>query len=61
MAETGRYAFHVIKKDGGAGEEPSALEQIARAVGGIRFGSVTVHVEDGRVVQIDTLEKRRLR
>ncbi|MCR5724341.1 MAG: YezD family protein [Treponema sp.] len=61
MAQAEGYAFHVIKKGGKAEEDEAALEQIAQAVRGIRFGSVTVHVEDGKVVQIDTLEKRRLR
>lgn len=38
----------------------SAVErEILAAVAGLRFGSVVVTVQDGRVVQIDSTEKRR--
>jgi|GEM_PF-867543 len=37
-----------------------ALNQIRDALGGLRFGSVVVLVQDGVVVQIERTEKRRL-
>ena len=36
------------------------LQQIREALQGLRFGSITVIVQDGVVVQIDRTEKRRL-
>ena len=38
-----------------------ALEQIRIALRSIRFGQVTVTVQDGIIVQIDRTEKTRLR
>lgn len=37
-----------------------AVEQIAQALDGLRFGAISVVVHDGRVTQIDVTEKRRL-
>lgn len=37
------------------------LQQIREALRGLRYGSVTVVVQDGVVIQIDRTEKRRLR
>jgi hypothetical protein len=37
------------------------IEQIRVAVHGIRFGEVRVVIQDGVIVQIDRLEKQRLR
>ena len=37
------------------------LQQIREALQGLRFGSITVIVQDGVVVQIDRTEKRRVR
>jgi hypothetical protein len=42
------------------GRDPE-LEQIRRAVKGIRFGEVRVIIQDGIVVQIERIEKQRLR
>jgi hypothetical protein len=39
---------------------PFLLEQIARAIDGVRFGSVEIVIQDGRVVQIERKEKFRL-
>jgi hypothetical protein len=40
---------------------PSDVErEILAAVAGIRYGSVVVSIQDGRVVQIDATEKRRI-
>ena len=38
----------------------AALEQIRDALRGLRYGSLTIQVQDGVVVQIDRTEKRRL-
>lgn len=37
------------------------IQQIRDALQGLKFGSVTIIVQDGVVVQIDRTEKRRLR
>lgn len=37
------------------------IDQIREALRGLRYGTVQVIVQDGVVVQIDRLEKRRLR
>ncbi len=37
------------------------LMQIRESLGGLRFGSVHITVQDGVIVQIDRTEKRRLR
>lgn len=39
----------------------SALDEVAGALRGLQFGEVTVIVQDGVVVQVDRLERRRLR
>jgi hypothetical protein len=39
---------------------PEVQEQIARALHGLRFGSVEIIVHDSRVVQIERTEKLRL-
>ena len=36
------------------------LNEIKEAIEKIRFGSVQLIIQDGRVVQIDTIEKKRL-
>jgi len=36
------------------------LQQIHEALAGLRFGSVTIVVQDGVIVQIDRTEKKRL-
>ena len=36
------------------------IEEILEAVSKIRFGTVQLIIQDGRVVQIDTTEKKRL-
>lgn len=38
-----------------------ALQQIEEALRGLRFGHVTVVIQDGVVVQVERTEKRRLR
>ncbi|MBU6268639.1 MAG: DUF2292 domain-containing protein [Sphingomonadales bacterium] len=38
-----------------------SLASVREALAGLRFGSVTLTIHDGRVVQIDVTEKKRLR
>jgi len=40
-------------------QSPDVLEEIAEAIGRIRFGSVLVQIQDGVVVQIEATEKKR--
>jgi hypothetical protein len=48
----------------GNAEQPAVdrrvLEEIARALGGLRFGSLEITVHDGRVTQIESKKKIRL-
>ena len=37
-----------------------SLDTIRQALTGLRFGAVVLTVHEGRVVQIDVMEKRRL-
>ncbi len=37
------------------------LAALMEALRGVRFGTVTVIIQDGRVVQIDRTERRRLK
>ena len=47
----------VLSQDG---PSIAVLAQISESIRGIRYGQVTVIVQDGVVVQIDRLEKQRL-
>ena len=40
--------------------EAAALRAIREAVAGVKFGTVQIVIQDGRVVQIDKTEKIRL-
>jgi hypothetical protein len=40
--------------------ERAVLEEALVAIRKLRYGSVQLIVQDGRVIQIDTIEKRRL-
>ena len=42
-------------------ESTVALEHVVSALRGLRFGTVTIIVQDGRIVQIERNEKTRLR
>lgn len=44
-----------------AGEFDQAMQQIRDALRGLRFGNVSIIVQDGVVIQIDRTEKRRVR
>ncbi len=53
-----------VSTDSGAGKQlPSdeELREIAASLRGLRYGSISVVVQDGVVIQIDRIEKRRLR
>lgn len=39
----------------------AVLKALSEALRGIRFGTVTVIIQDGRVVQIDRTERQRLK
>lgn len=39
----------------------AVLSALAEALRGVRYGTVTVIVQDGRVVQIDRTDRRRLK
>lgn len=39
----------------------AALRAVREALRGLQFGTVTLIVQDGRVIQVDRTEKRRLR
>lgn len=41
-------------------EEQRVMRTLITALRRIRYGSVQIVVQDGRVVQIDTLEKQRI-
>jgi len=43
---------------GGSGDD--TVERVREAMRGLRFGSITVTVQDGVVVQIDRTEKLRI-
>ena len=44
----------------GGGEHAHAIERIRDALRGLRFGTVSVIVQDGVVVQVERTEKLRL-
>ena len=41
-------------------DEKAWLQKVAQALRGLRFGEVTLVVQDGKVIQIERLEKVRL-
>jgi hypothetical protein len=50
-------------RPGAVPEEPEllkALDHIARALRGLRFGEVTITVQDGVAVQVERTERTRL-
>ncbi|MGC1677926.1 MAG: YezD family protein [Candidatus Binataceae bacterium] len=44
---------------GGAYPPTQVLERISQAIQGVRFGSVEVVIQDGRIIQIERKEKFR--
>jgi hypothetical protein len=59
MSETYPGNGHRLLRDADVATE-SVLTHIRGVLQGLRFGSVTIIVQDGVVVQIDRTEKRRL-
>ena len=52
-----KRTFEVVKKEG----IPEPLKRIDELIKQIKFGSVTIHVEDGHVIQVDKNEKIRFK
>lgn len=44
-----------------AGELARALDHVQAALRGLQFGEVTVSIQDGVVVQVERIERTRLR
>jgi hypothetical protein len=59
MSDTHTGNGHRIRRDADAATD-GVLTQIRGVLQGLRFGSVTIIVQDGVVVQIDRTEKRRI-
>ena len=51
----------VVSAASDSSPEAAALESIREALRGLRYGTVSIIVQDGVVVQIERTEKRRLR
>jgi len=49
-----------IKKNESWNIDGHVLDRISQAVRGLRFGSVEIVIQDGRIVQIERREKFRL-
>ena len=50
----------MAREDSDVAERDEALDRIEAALRGLRFGTVTVVIQDGVVVQIERMEKLRL-
>ena len=50
-----------FQKTRAAAPAPIALDRIREALSGLQFGTVTVVIQDGVVVQVERTEKFRLR
>ena len=61
MSKRAPAAGDEVRADPPSAARDPELEQIRKAVKGIRFGEVRVIIQDGLVVQIERIEKRRLR
>jgi hypothetical protein len=59
MSDTYTGNGHRLRRDADADTEV-VLSQLRGVLQGLRFGSVTIVVQDGVVVQIDRTEKRRV-
>jgi hypothetical protein len=63
MPEVSNHRVDAVENAGSASHaaEPAAIEHIRQALNGLRFGTVSIIVQDGVVIQIERTEKRRLR
>ncbi len=46
--------------NGPTAQDDVALQAVLTAIAGLRFGSVEIVIQDGRIVQVNTTEKVRL-
>lgn len=44
-----------------AGQDKDYLEQVDRLVKEVKYGTITIVIQDGKVIQIDKTEKIRLK
>ena len=49
-----------LAKENDRSAEPSSTQTVLEALRGLQFGSVTLIVQDGVIVQVERLEKKRL-
>jgi hypothetical protein len=64
MSEATKQRSDLAHATGGANRDAaqdSALEHIRDALRGLRFGLVSIIVQDGVVIQIERTERKRLR
>jgi len=54
-----RYAGDASETSGADAKGPWPMQDIEGALRGMRFGSVTIIVQDGVVIQLERTEKRR--
>lgn len=52
-----KRTFEVVKKE----VTPESLKRIDELIKQIKFGSITIHVEDGHIIQVDKNEKIRFK
>jgi len=60
MSENGQVANHQARARVREQNLETAIEQIRVAFQGLRFGQVTAIVQDGIVVQVERIEKKRI-
>ena len=48
------------KQSGAGGILPDALALVSEALGRLRYGAIQLTVHDGKVMQIDVTERKRL-
>lgn len=53
--------MHMKQAQGGSDYQKTHLETVDEMIHNTRFGSVTIIVQDGKVVQIEKLEKYRIK
>jgi hypothetical protein len=54
-------AAHAVPSPGRQLPTDEELREISASLRGLRYGSVSIVVQDGVIIQIDRVEKRRLR
>ena len=61
MPQTRETGPETSRLPGPDGEFGSALQQVAHALRGLQYGTVTIIVQDGIPIQVERTEKKRLR